>query len=218
EPAEKIGAGLAEGSHQLTIDGTTVFGQPITETVAFTSGSIPTDGGSQVHQGEGIVTLSARAESPSGSDVATTFYEVLVDLADEGFQGVITELPETLEFGYEEHETLHTGGESLTADQNQIPFQRFDIALEDGVIDGQTVRWAGAVDPARQAHLLVWNTDNQTWDQAATGRGLAEGELVLAGEINEEHVSEDITQVMVVATDPFADDLDEPVRDGFADP
>lgn len=218
EPAEKIGAGLAEGSHQLTIDGTTVFGQPITETVAFTSGSIPTDGGSQVHQGEGIVTLSARAESPSGSDVATTFYEGLVDLADEGFQGVITELPETLEFGYEEHETLHTGGESLTADQNQIPFQRFDIALEDGVIDGQTVRWAGAVDPARQAHLLVWNTDNQTWDQAATGRGLAEGELVLAGEINEEHVSEDITQVMVVATDPFADDLDEPVRDGFADP
>src|SRR5699024_8126115 len=164
------------------------------------------------------VTLSARAESPSGSDVATTFYEGLVDLADEGFQGVITELPETLEFGYEEHETLHTGGESLTADQNQIPFQRFDIALEDGVIDGQTVRWAGAVDPARQAHLLVWNTDNQTWDQAATGRGLAEGELVLAGEINEEHVSEDITQVMVVATDPFADDLDEPVRDGFADP
>ncbi|NWN88581.1 MAG: DUF5011 domain-containing protein [Micrococcaceae bacterium] len=217
EPGEQLGAGLAEGNHELTIEGTTVFGQPIDETIPFTSGSIPTDGGSEISQGEGSVTLSARAESPSGADVATTFYEGTVDTADSGFQGVVSELPETLEFDYDEHETLDGSGESLSADQNQLPFQRFDIELADGVADGQTIRWAGAIDPARQAQLLVWNTNEQTWDEVATGRGLAEGQLILAGELSDAHVSEDTARAMVIATDPFSDDLDEPVQDGFAD-
>lgn len=220
EPGQPLGAGLSGGSHELGISGLTVFGRAIDETISFTSGSIPTEGGSQTGQGEGAVTLAARADNPDGGDVRTVFYEGQVDMASQGFQGLIPSIPETLEFEYTEEAQIEEAGESHAAGRDEIPFQRFDVDLQNakGAIEGQAVRWTGELDPARQAHLLVWNTASETWDETATGRGLHDGELVLSGAISADHIVNGTAHVMVVASDPFADDIEERIQDNFADP
>ncbi|MEV4899990.1 LamG-like jellyroll fold domain-containing protein [Citricoccus sp. NPDC055426] len=218
EPGQVIGSGMAAGEHVIGIEGKTVFGTPISETITFTSGSIPVGGGTETGQGDGTVTLSARAENPDGGDVTSTFYAGQADLAEGGFQGLLSGTPETLDFEYTGEEQLDGGGDSLSAAPGEIPFQRFDVQVGEAA-EGQSVRWAGTVDPARQANLLVWNTAAETWDEVATGRGLGESELVLSGELGEEHLNADgKASVLVLGEDPFADDLQNEVGDSFADP
>ncbi|NUL46580.1 DUF5011 domain-containing protein [Cellulosimicrobium funkei] len=218
EPGEVIGSGMEAGEHVIGIEGKTVFGLPISETVTFTSGSIPEGGGTETGQGDGTVTLSARATNPDGGDVTTTFYAGAAALADGGFQGLVDQTPTTLEFDYTEEAALEGGGDSLTAGPGEIPFQRFDVAVGEAA-EGQSIRWAGTADPNRQVNLLVWNTAREQWDEVAAGRGLQESELVLTGEIGEDHLKEDgAAAVLVVGEDPFADDLANEVKDGFEDP
>ena len=217
EPGDMIGAGLTAGEHTLTVEGKTVFGQSIQQIIAFTSGSIPETGGTETGQGAGAVTLSARATTPDGGDVTSTFYAGQADVAEGGFQGVVEETPTTLEFDYREAGELDGAGESLSAGQGDIAFQRFDVAV-DAAIDGQAVRWAGRVDPSRQVNVMVWNTATEAWDTVASGRGLTEGELVLTGELEADHINDGTASVLVTGEDPFADDLPNELADAFEDP
>ncbi|WP_313817560.1 LamG-like jellyroll fold domain-containing protein [Citricoccus sp.] len=218
EPGQIIGSGMAAGEHTIAIEGKTVFGLPISETVTFTSGSIPVGGGTETGQGEGKVSLSARAVNPDGGDVTTTFYGGRADVAHGGFQGLVDGTPTTLEFDYTEDADLEGAGDSLSATGGQMPFQRFDVEVGDAAED-QSVRWAGTVDPSRQVNLLVWNTESGSWDKLASGRGLNESELVLSGALGAEHLDEaGQAAVLVLGEDPFADDLANEVADSFEDP
>ena len=217
EPGDVIGPGLTSGEHTITIDGKTVFGSPISETITFTSGSIPEDGGTQTGQGEGTVTLSAISTNPDGGDVTSTFRAGRADLAAGGFQGIVEETPTTLDFDYTEGAELDGSGESLSADTDQIAFQRFDVEVDEAV-DGQAVRWSGAVDPSREVNVMAWNTATESWDEVASGRGLTEGELVLSGDISADHIADGAAAVLVTAEDPFSDDLQNSVDDSFEDP
>ncbi|MGO1885506.1 MAG: S-layer homology domain-containing protein, partial [Citricoccus sp.] len=199
-------------------EGKTVFGLPISETVAFTSGSIPVGGGTDTGQGSGKVTLSARAVNPDGGDVTTTFHAGQAAVAEGGVQGLVEQTPTTLEFDYTEEAALDGAGDSLSAEPGQIAFQRFDVPVGEASED-QSVRWAGTVDPARQVNLRVWNHGDESWDELASGRGLNESELVLNGELEADHLDEaGQASVLVTGEDPFADDLANEVRDGFEDP
>lgn len=139
-PGDMIGAGLEAGQHEVVVEGKTVFGLPITHSIAFTSGSIPETGGVETGQGQGTVSLSAIAHNPDGGDVTSTFYEGRADLADGGFQGLLDELPSSLEFDYEEAVELDGAGDSLSAAPGQIAFQRFDVEVGEAT-DGQAVCW-----------------------------------------------------------------------------
>ncbi|HLS02917.1 MAG TPA: LamG domain-containing protein, partial [Beutenbergiaceae bacterium] len=217
-PGDVIGAGLSAGEHSITIEGRTVFGSPVSQTVNFVSGAIPETGGTDTGQGAGAVTLSAMATHPDGGDVSSTFYAGQADVAEGGFQGLVDELPSTLEFEYQEGAELGGAGDSLAAGPGQIAFQRFDVAVGEAA-DGQAVRWAGEVDPSRQVNVLVWNTATDSWDTVASGRGLSEGELVLSGELTADHLdAEGSAAVLVTGEDPFADDLANEVSDAFEDP
>lgn len=87
-----------------------MFGLPLSQSIAFALGSIPETGGVETGQGEGTVSLSAIAHNPDGGDVTLTFYEGRADLADGGFQGLVDELPSSLEFDYEEAAELDGSG------------------------------------------------------------------------------------------------------------
>ncbi|VXC05774.1 LamG-like jellyroll fold domain-containing protein [Citricoccus sp. K5] len=218
EPGQVIGSGMAAGEHTISIEGKTVFGLPISESVTFTSGSIPVGGGTETGQGNGKVSLSARAVNPDGGDVTTTFYRGRADVAQGGFQGLVDGTPTTLEFDYTEDTELEGAGDSLSATAGQMPFQRFDVEVGEAAED-QSVRWAGTVDPSRQVNLLLWNTEDESWDELATGRGLNESELVLSGALGAEHLDEaGQASVLVLGEDPFADDLQNEVADSFEDP
>ncbi|MDK6448667.1 hypothetical protein QP118_14490, partial [Enterococcus faecalis] len=81
-----------------------VFGNPISQAIDFTSGNLPGAAGTDsTPSGEGV-TISARADNPSGGEVETTFTEADVAVADKGFQGTVTEIPESLDFEYEDGE------------------------------------------------------------------------------------------------------------------
>ena len=67
---DEFGVGLTSGEHVIGVEGKTVFGQPISEKIAFTSGSIPETGGTDTAQGQGTVTLSARATNPDGGETS----------------------------------------------------------------------------------------------------------------------------------------------------
>src|SRR5690625_4727205 len=217
EPGEPIGAGLTAGDYTITVEGKTVLGRAISQTITLSSGSMPETGGTETGQGEGTVTLSARATNPDGGDVTSTFYEGRADIADGGFQGLVDETPTTLEFQYREADELDGSGESLSAAQGDIAFQRFDVEVGEAV-DGQAVRWAGNVDPSRQVNVMVWNTATEAWDTVASGRGLTEGELVLSGELEADHLNDGTAAVLVTGEDPFADDLPNEVGESFEDP
>lgn len=217
KPGEKVGAGLRAGEHTLTVTGTTVFGTPINESVTFTSGNIPVDGGTETGQGQGTVTLSARATHPDDGEVTHTFRAGQAALAEGGFQGLVEQTPTTLEFEHTQAAELTGKGESLSAAPGQIAFQRFDVKVEKAA-EGQSVRWSGTVDPTRQVNLAVWNPVTDSWEQLADGRGVDGGDLVLSAPVRAEHVVDGSIRVLVTGEDPFADDLENPVRDAFEDP
>src|SRR5699024_3563224 len=163
EAGQLIGPGLLEGEHELLIRAKDVFGGSITARINFTSGNIPEGGGTDTGQGDGRVTLSAIADNTSGGDVATTFTNGATSTPECGFQGVVSDLPESLDCEYEEGSEI-SGGLKPGDDENaqaastqQMPFQRFDVALpEDGSEENQLV-WKGQIDPNRSARLLAWN-------------------------------------------------------------
>src|SRR5699024_1831345 len=117
---------------ELLIQAKDVFGGNITERINFTSGNIPEDGGTDTGQGEGRVTLSAIADNPSGGDVETTFTKGATSTPERGFKGVVSDLPESLDFEYEEGSEISGGlnpgddENAQTASTQQMPFQRFD--------------------------------------------------------------------------------------------
>ncbi|AGF72165.1 immunoglobulin-like domain-containing protein [Corynebacterium halotolerans] len=223
-PGDLIGPGLTEGEHVIALEAVDVFGNDFTEEITFTSGDIPVDGGTDTAQGEGTVSLSAIAENPSGGDVVTTFTEGATSTAQEGFQGVLDGLPTTLDFEHSEGAEITDqvkpgdGNSVESVSTGRLPFQRFDVAMPENAENGHQLVWNGAVDPTRTARLFAWNTAQGTWDELGSTNGVADGQVSIAAEVGGEYVDGDVVHAMVVGYDPFADNLDEPVRDGFADP
>lgn len=211
-PGQLVGPGLAAGDHVLAITATDVFGKAISFEVPFTSDAIPTGGGTDQGEGNGVVQLSAIATSPDGSDVTTTFREATATVADGGVQGVLTAVPTTLDFEYAEGEALE--GEQAPDDDastrspssGDIPFQRYDVEVGPAV-QGQQVVWKGAVDPERAVSLRAWSTSTSSWVELATARGVRDGDTVLNGVVRASMVDGGTVHLLVLGTDPFADDL-----------
>ena len=221
EPGEVIGAGLASGRHTITIDGHDVFGNVIAEQIAFTSANIPSGGGTETEQGGGRVTLAAVATNPSGGDVTTTFRAGKVVTADSTIQGTLDKLPTTLEFSGHAEETVTDGlaprDDALVHSPSAegISYQRFDIPAAAGAGD-QQVSWSGTVDPTREVRLRFWN--GTKWVVLGAARGSATGTVTLSGLVDASSIVEGRVPVLVTGEDPFADDFDKPVADGFEHP
>jgi len=209
---QEIGAGLAAGSHNLTITATDNFGRPISWTVPFSSAAIPLPSGTDTTQAKGSVTLSALAASATKGELTTTFRQAVPNQPTGGFTGSIATVPATLNFSYSD-------GANFTADQlsagqpvtspsshNLMPFQRLDVAVGTADAD-RMVRWSGVVDPQRAVTLYVWNTVSGKWVKLANASGLADGEVVLSGTAPADAVDAGTVHVLVVANDPFADNL-----------
>lgn len=211
-PGQLVGPGLKAGAHTLAITATDVFGKQVAFEVPFTSDTIPTGGGTDQGEGEGVVQLSAIATSPDGSDVTTTFREARADIAEGGVQGVVTAPPTTLDFAYSDGETL-TGAQTpddaastKSPSSGDIPFQRYDVEVGPAV-SGQQVVWKGVVDPERAVSLRAWNATEARWVEIAAARGVRDGDTVLNGIVRAPLVDAGTVHLLVLGTDPFADDL-----------
>jgi len=134
------------------------------------------------------------------------------------FEGTIRSMPDSLEFSYDRGSTLAARAEgNLRAPTTaRIPFQRFDLTPTGA--DGWSLLWSGVVDPAREARLWVWDGKADAWDRVASGRGVAEGDLVLTAPAKPDYLDGGTVHAMVTAIDPFADDLAKPVDNAFDDP
>ncbi|MGC5165795.1 LamG-like jellyroll fold domain-containing protein [Luteimicrobium sp. DT211] len=211
-PGQRVGAGLAAGAHALTIAATDVFGHPIAWTVPFTSSTIPTGGGTDTGQGGGKVTLSAIAHAPDGGEVTTTFKQAQASLASGGFQGTVPVVPSALDFTYDDAGTVDgqqaEDGKTATSPSSHegMPFQRFDVSVPS-YDDDRHVRWSGVVDPERSVSLRVWDTASTSWKEIATARGASDGDTALEGDVTPAEIDGDVVHVLVLALDPFADDL-----------
>jgi hypothetical protein len=219
---QEIGAGLAAGTHTIAITATDSFGHPISWSVPFTSGDIPAAGGTDTTQAKGSVTLSALAQSPTKGTVTTTFKQAVPNLPTGGFTGAIPAVPATLDFTYDNGSTF-TSEElaagravSSTASHDLLPFQRFDVSVGTAAAD-RMVRWSGTVDPARSASLYVWNPASTRWVQLATASGQADADVVLSGTAPTDAVDDGTVHVLVVAEDPFSDNLSSHGSDAGTD-
>ncbi|AKE38559.1 Concanavalin A-like lectin/glucanases superfamily [Corynebacterium camporealensis] len=223
ELGETIGAGLEEGEHTLEISGHDVFGNPIAESINFTSGNLPGTAGTDTEQGEDGVGISARAENPSGGDLETTFTKANLATAQGGFQGTVNEIPESLDFDYEEGADFQTElapgntEAQASASTRDLPFQRFDLQLEDAAAETHDVAWSGTVDPKREVRLYVWNVEEEEWEEKAASAGNANAEVSLTAELGQDYVDGESIHTMVLGYDTFADDLNEPVDEQFAE-
>lgn len=211
-PGDNIGEGLAAGDHTLTVSATDVFGTEINHEVTFTSDSIPEGGGTGSGQGDGTVELSAIADSSDGSDVTTTFREATATIADGGRQGVVSQIPTTLNFEATKEEAIE-GKANQDDDElmqsptsGELPFQAFDVEVGESVT-GQQVVWKGVVDPERSVSLRAWNATQGAWVEIGTSRGSGEGETVINGVVRPAMVDAGTVHLLVLGLDPFADDL-----------
>jgi hypothetical protein len=216
---DHVGAGLQAGPHKITATAVDVFGKPVSFEIPFASDTIPTGGGTGSGEGKGVVQLSAIATSPDGSDVTTTFRKATATVADGGVQGVVTKVPTTLEFDHEQEQPItgrlvpDDGDATSSATSGDLPFQRFDVAVGPAVA-GQQVVWKGVVDPERSVTLRAWNTQTSAWVELATARGVRDGDTVLNAVLRPAFVDDGTVHLLVLGTDPFADDLAP--RDGTA--
>jgi hypothetical protein len=209
---QTIGAGLTAGTHTIGITATDLFGHALSWTVTFTSRTIAAGNGTDTQQGAGSVTLSAIAVDPQGGDVTTTFAEADASTPASGFAGTVPVLPSTLEFSYDD--AAQIDGDDLESEDGAIspaahdgiPFQRFDVAVPESTQE-RRVEWSGVIDPERSVSLLAWDTDEKTWTQLATSRGQATGDTVLRSAVTPTEVDNGLVHALVVAEDPFADDL-----------
>lgn len=212
QPGDLVGPGLAAGEHTLVVSATDVFGKEIAFEIDFTSDAIPTGGGTDQGEGKGTVQLSAIATSPDGSDVTTTFRKADTRVAEGGVQGVLKALPTTLDFEYDDakdltgKQTPDDGTATASPTSGDIPFQRFDVEV-GAAVTGQQVVWKGVVDPQRSVSLRAWSTAASAWVELASARGAAEGDTVLNGVVRAPMVDAGKVHLLVLGTDPFADDL-----------
>jgi|GEM_PF-915814 hypothetical protein len=209
---QEIGAGLAAGSHTLAITATDNFGRPISWTVPFSSGAIPLASGTDTTQAKGSVTLSALATSATKGELTTRFTQAIPNLPTGGFTGSVATIPATLDFSYSDganftSEQLSAGDPvDSPSSHNLMPFQRFDVAVGNADAD-RMVRWSGVVDPQRAVALYVWNTTSGKWVKLDDAAGLADAEVALSGTAPADAVDAGTVHVLVVARDPFADNL-----------
>ncbi|MCT1558118.1 metallophosphoesterase [Helcobacillus massiliensis] len=105
----------------------------------------------------------------------------------------------------------HRSADTPAAAPGDLPVIRADLAAADG----NALTWSGTVDPARSVTLLALNHDTGRYEVLDTARGSADGDTELAAAAPAGTISNGRATVMVVGTDPFADDLDEPVDDAF---
>jgi hypothetical protein len=224
---DELGPGLAEGEHTVTWSGLDVLGEEITGSAIFTSTSIPTgDGTTQSTEGSSA-TLTARATSPTGSPLTTTFLEGEVSSAHGTQQGTIPASAFDRENGVavdvelsdrtDVEDPLHPAdGSTIDSPRTtEIPALRTAIPFTE---DGQTVLWRGQVDPAREATLLLLNTETGRYEIVDSVRGSSERQVQLSAPATSANAVDGTVKALVLGVDPFADDLDEPVEDSFADP
>ncbi|MGP5077923.1 LamG-like jellyroll fold domain-containing protein [Brachybacterium alimentarium] len=224
---DEVGAGLSAGDHVLAWSGLDAFGEEITGEFTFSSSSIPVGAGASQRPGARSAQLTATADSPTGDDLRTTFLEGDVSSATGTEQGVITpadiaddgSVPGDVELqdaASVEDPLDPTDREELESPvSQQVPALRTEIPFTQA---GQTVLWRGQVDPAREVRLLLLNEETGTYEQVDASRGSSDAATELSALAGAEHGTSGTVHALVLGTDPFADDLDEPVRDGFEDP
>ena len=83
---------------------------------------------------------------------------------------------------------------------------------------GQKAVWSGRVDPSREVQLLAYNTDTDRYEVLGSSRGEADRTIRVEGALKEQNNVDGKAKVIVLGTDPFADDLRAPVKDSFEDP
>lgn len=224
---DEIGPGLAAGEHTLAWSGTDALGEDVSGRASFTSTTLPTPGGASRSGGPGRVQLSAVATSPTGGDLSTVFVEGEVSAAQDAEHGILDPAaigPDGSVAGdaaFAETAPAHDAllPEDGTAQDApltaQVPALRTAVAATG---PGQTIAWSGQVDPAREIRLLLLDTGTGRYEVVDSARGTADGQVHLQATAGAEHDAEGSVQILVLGIDPFADDLDNPVRDGFEDP
>jgi hypothetical protein len=231
---DTIGAGFDEGAHTLTVAYSDGYGFAVSADVAFTSTSIPEGAGADSAVGTGRATLSAAAVNPSGEDVTTDFYPQPAATASSSSTGLISQIPTGLDVesagGGGRARALAADplkpGDGMTADSPrgtveegvaQMPYQRFDFDVSGVPEEDRQIVWQGTVDPERAVALHLWNVKTGAWEQAAFSRGSSTALTALRAGVSAAHTDGSTVHALLVGLDPFADDLDEPVSDSFAD-
>lgn len=224
---DEIGPGLAAGEHTIEYRGTDAFGQEVSGSSTFSSAAIPVADGASQEAADGSARLTARATHPSGGHLDTTFLEGDVAPARGTSQGTIDpaafgedgSLPADTELT----DPQGTDDALRPADDAQLeapvsartPALRTDL---DFTGDGQQILWRGQADPSRAVGLLLLDTTTGRYEVVDTSRGAADRTIELSAPASDRHDDGGTVRALVVGVDPFADDLDAPVRDGFEDP
>ncbi|MEV0136013.1 LamG-like jellyroll fold domain-containing protein [Dactylosporangium sp. NPDC050688] len=225
QPGDIIGAGLTAGSHKVQVSATDVFGRHVSFSIPFTAVNMIGVDGTKTSQSGGLTELSAVARAGDGGNVTTTFQQATLATAEGRFQGTVAKLPNELGLNFDDVVAARspiTGalspGDGVTvdtpADHSRYPFQRIDVTV-DNWQTGQLAVWTGTVDPARQASLWAWDTVNLRWFRLAQSRGVAGVDTTLQGNVRstmvddgtDDGVLNGVAHLLVIATDPFADDL-----------
>lgn len=220
---DSFGPGMKKGKHRIAIQAQDIFGRTLTPGIDFLTGNIVSGGGTQTDQGKGSVTLSAVATNPSGGNVETTFLATDVEVGSALQQGVIKDIPTTLDFKADKSEALTgraiPGDGSLfdSASTGDLPFQRFDVPAPASDAP-QEIVWTGAVDPQRSVALLAWDGAASRWVELNRSRGVADAELSVAGRVSDNLVDAGTVHLLIVGVDPFADDIGEEISSSFKDP
>ena len=224
---DQIGPGLSRGEHTLAYEGLDRLGRAITGDLTITSAAIPTGDGTTQSSGDGSAQLTARATHPTGGALRTTFLAGDVSAAEQAESGSIpaadfdrasgvagdVELAEATAVA---DPLLPADGEEFeTAASAEIPALRAEVPFTSA---GQSVVWRGNVDPAREVYLLLLSTETGRYEVADSARGSADGQIQLSTPATEENDVDGMVRTLVVGIDPFADDLENPVEDGFEDP
>ncbi|PFG42021.1 calcineurin-like phosphoesterase family protein [Isoptericola jiangsuensis] len=227
EPGTPVGPGLEPGEHTLAVEATDGVGNTATREVRFTSAGIP-DAPADLAPASGATDvgrtaeLSAQVSVPGGGDVTASFSETRIVTPDRAWQGTADAVPTGLSPRGERRASTRAlapaDGRTLDSPSSpDVTYQRFEVAVGRRSAD-PVLRWSGTVDPDRVVTLHAWDHDAARWDVVATSRGAVEGDTVLTGAVDGDHVERGTVQVMVTGEDPMADDVEHEVADGFADP
>lgn len=223
---DEIGPGLSRGEHTLSYEGLDQLGRAIAGEVTITSAAIPTGDGTSQSSGDGTAELTARATHPSGGALRTTFLEGDVAAAEQAESGSIPAAAFDREDGVagdvELAEATAVDDPLVPADSEvfdtaasaDLPALRADVPFTSA---GQSLVWRGNVDPAREVHLLLLNTETGRYEVADSARGSADHQIQLSAPAGEQNDGDGVVRTLVVGVDPFVDDLENPVEDGFED-
>lgn len=129
----------------------------------------------------------------------------------DGLRGDIT-LQEAARVG----KPLQADGSLIdTPATEQLPALKSDLAFSG---EGQKAVWSGRVDPSREVQLLAYNTDTDRYEVLGSSRGEADRTIRVEGALKDQHNLDGKAKIIVLGTDPFADDLNAPVKNSFEDP